>query len=76
MIAHCTLGRLPAGDWLIRHSSPELGELALRGASRDALLVRMQAELQYRAELCPCSGASLGLVELAVHELTSPANSE
>lgn len=76
MIAHCTIYRLPAGDWLIQHSSAELGSLALRGASREEVLSRMQAELQYRAELCPCSGASLGRVELAVPEPSSPANSE
>jgi hypothetical protein len=76
MIANCTICRLPEGDWLIQHASTELGSLALRGASREEVLSRMQAELQYRAELCPCSGGALGPLEVVVHELTSPANSE
>lgn len=76
MIAHCTICRLPSGEWLIRHSSTELGEIALRGASRNDVLSRMRVELQYRAELCPCSGASLGAFELAVQEQFGLVNSE
>lgn len=76
MLAHCTVSRLPDGGWLVWHSSPEFGQIELRGASRPAVLSRMQAELQYRAELCPCSGPSVGAVELAVHESSPPAKSE
>ncbi len=76
MIAHCTVYRLSDGGWLVRHSSTEYGQVEIRGASRSEVLSRMQAELQYRAELCPCSGVTVGRVELAVHESPGPAKSE
>lgn len=68
MKAICTLDRTTAGTWRIRHSSSTLGDVELTDSSRETLLTRMQAELQYRLELCPCSGVSAGTVELELHD--------
>jgi hypothetical protein len=68
MNAACTLSRRPDGAWLVRHSSPSLGHVEVSALAREEALTKMQNELQYRIELCPCSGASADIVELLVNE--------
>ena len=68
MKAPCTLTRLPNGAWLVRHSSPALGDVEVTASARDEALAKMRDELQYRSELCPCSGASADVVVLQVQE--------
>ena len=72
MNAACTLRRLPGGTWLVRHSSPALGDVEVSASSREEALTKMRDELQYRSELCPCSGASADTVELQVSEDSGP----
>ena len=67
MKALCTLSRTRSDTWLVRHSSSALGNVEITGPSREEALTKMQNELQYRLELCPCSG-SVGTVELQVSE--------
>jgi hypothetical protein len=43
------------------------------GLTREEALAKMRGELQYRSELCPCSGASAETVELQVSEDSGPA---
>ena len=68
MKAFCTLRRLANGDWQLRHASSALGEVAVTGGSREEALLKMRKELQYRMELCPCTGESVGTVEIEVGE--------
>jgi len=63
----CTLTR-QGGAWRVRHSSPSLGVVEVSASSRDEALTKMQSELQYRIELCPCSGVSGDTVVLDVKE--------
>jgi hypothetical protein len=57
MKAPCTVSRRWNGTWLVHHSSASLGTVEVSAASRDEALTNMLNELQYRIELCPCSGA-------------------
>lgn len=68
MQAYCKLQRLDNGHWQISHSSSTLGNVDLTDDSRERVIDRMQRELQYRLELCPCSGVSAGKVEIKVSE--------
>jgi hypothetical protein len=68
MKAPCTLSRMGNGTWLVRHSSSPLGTVEVSASSREKALTKMRNELQYRIELCPCSGASGDTVELQVSE--------
>lgn len=68
MKAPCTLTRLATGTWIVRHSSPSLGTVEVSGSARDEALTKMRNELQYRIELCPCSGVSGDTVELEVRQ--------
>lgn len=73
MNATCTLHAAPDGTWRARHTSSDLGEVETRAPTREAALDKMQRELQYRVELCPCSGVSVGTVELNVNHDASQA---
>lgn len=54
----CLLIPLSDGRWLARHSGSALGMVEVTAATRDAARVKLRDELQYRIELCPCSGVS------------------
>jgi hypothetical protein len=64
----CTVRRLADGRWRARHASSRVGTVEVTAASRDDALEKLQHELQYRIELCPCSGASADRAELVVQE--------
>jgi hypothetical protein len=68
MRAACTVSRAHNGSWLVRHSSSALGTVEVSAPSRAEALTKMRNELQYRSELCPCSGASADTVVLQVSE--------
>jgi hypothetical protein len=68
MKAPCTLSRMQNGTWLVRHSSSALGTVEVFASSREEALTKMRNELQYRIELCPCSGAWGDTVVLQVQE--------
>jgi hypothetical protein len=74
MNAPCRLIPMQNGIWLVRHVSSALGDVEVSGPSREEALTKMRNELQYRMELCPCSGESLGTVELQVSEDSGPTN--
>ncbi len=67
MKATCTISRGPNNIWLARHSSSTFATVEVSGASREEALAKMRNELQYRIELCPCSGVSGDTVELEVN---------
>jgi hypothetical protein len=62
----CTLSHLPNGKWLARHTGSSTGQVEVTALTRDEALTKMRNELQYRIELCPCSGVSGPTVELQV----------
>ncbi len=72
MKAPCTVSRMRNGTWLVRHSSSALGTVKVSASYRDEALTKMRNELQYRIELCPCSGVSGPTVELQVSEDSGP----
>ena len=66
MKVSCTLMKLDNGRWQSRHSGSPLGTVEVFGSSREEALTKMRDELQYRIELCPCSGVSGDTVVLEV----------
>jgi hypothetical protein len=62
----CTLSQLPNGNWLARHAASSLGLVDVTALTREEALTKMRDELQYRIELCPCSGVSGDTVVLQV----------
>jgi hypothetical protein len=64
----CTLSRLPNDKWLAWHTGSSTGQVEITASTREEALTKMRDELQYRIELCPCSGVSGPTVELQVRE--------
>ena len=54
----CTLSHLADGKWLARHIGSSVGNLEVKALTREQALTKLRDELQYRLELCPCSGVS------------------
>jgi len=67
MKARCTL-RVQNGIWSAHHLSSALGTVEVTARSREEALHKMQSELQYRIELCPCSGVSGDTVVLDIRD--------
>ena len=64
----CTVSLREDGRWVARHASAGLGAVEAAADTRQAALTRLRDELQYRIELCPCSGVSGDRAELEVSE--------
>ena len=62
----CTVQTLPGGVWQARHAGSSVGTVVVTAASRVAALNKLRNELQYRIELCPCSGVSGDRAEVVV----------
>lgn len=52
----CTISRRGNGQWSIRHVGPDAGTVEVTAESREEAVTKMQDELRYRLELCPCTG--------------------
>jgi hypothetical protein len=61
-----TVKRLIDGSWLAKSTGTIAGNVERSGANREEALERIQAELRYRIEWCPCSGVTEEFVELEV----------
>ena len=64
----CTVSQLANGKWVARHTGSSTGQVEVTAPTREQVLTKMRNELQYRIELCPCSGAWGDTVELQVWE--------
>ncbi|MCI0683211.1 MAG: hypothetical protein L0Y71_14005 [Gemmataceae bacterium] len=63
----CTIERR-GGGWLARHSGSTVGTVEVAAATRAEALEKIRNELQYRIELCPCSGVSGDRAEVVTEE--------
>ena len=59
----CTITRLPAG-WLAIHDSREVGHLEVRALTRKEVLEKIEGEIRYRLELCPCTGETYQHIDI------------
>jgi hypothetical protein len=66
----CAVKRLADGRWLARHSGASVGAVQVTASTRQEALEKLRNELQFRIELCPCSGASADRAELVVRDET------
>jgi hypothetical protein len=64
----CTIAQSPAGQWMIRHESPQVGAVKATGETRADAIEKMRGELRYRLELCPCTGESYQHIEVEISE--------
>ena len=68
MRLHCTLSQLANGVWTARHESEDIGIVEVRAASRELAIEKIEGEIRYRLELCPCSGETYQHIRIDVIE--------
>lgn len=62
----CTMTATPDGRWRADCSDAELGRVSATGDSQDEAVRKLEDELRYRLELCPCSGESYRHIEVEI----------
>ena len=60
------------GVWTAEHPSEGVGPIHVTGSTRDEALRKMEGEIHYWLELCPCSGAAYRNLEVELVESVEP----
>ncbi len=68
MRLQCELAQLANGVWAARHESKDIGIVEVRAASRELAIEKIEGEIRYRLELCPCSGETYRHIHIDVVE--------
>lgn len=63
---HASVERRADGRWIARHAGASVGTVEVTAATRAEAIDKLRNELQYRIELCPCSGVSGDRAEVVV----------
>jgi len=64
----CTITRRNDGRWFARHTSSDMGDIEVTADSREAAIEKMENELRYRIEMCPCTGRAFRNLEIEIVE--------
>ncbi len=56
------------GVWTAEHASEGVGPIRVTGSTRDEVLRKMEEEICYWLELCPCSGQAFRNLEIELTE--------
>ena len=67
MRVKCTLSRLPGG-WVAVHESREVGRIEVKAPTREEAIDKIEGEVRYRLELCPCTGETYRHIQVDVTE--------
>jgi hypothetical protein len=52
------------GTWTAEHASQDVGPIRVTASSRGEVLRKMEGEIRYWLEMCPCSGEAYRDLEL------------
>ena len=63
----CTMKQRSDHEWFVRHAS-DIGTLEVTAGSREEALEKMENELRYRLEMCPCTGQAFRNLEIELVE--------
>lgn len=64
----CTITRRSDGRWSGRHTSSDIGHIEVIADSREAAAEKMENEVRYRVEMCPCTGRAFRNLEIEIVE--------
>ena len=64
----CSIKRLASGVWTATHESRDVGAVQVRAATRDEAIEKLQGEIRYHLELCPCTGETYQHIEVEIVE--------
>ena len=64
----CRVSQSDAGVWTLSYEGADLGRASVTAPTREQALEKMQRELRYRLEMCPCTGEIYKDVEIELLE--------
>ncbi len=56
------------GTWTVEHAGSEIGPIRVTAPTRDEALRKMEGEIHYWLEMCPCSGQAYRDLQIEVVE--------
>lgn len=56
------------GTWTAQHAGPTVGPIRVSAPTRDEALRKLEAEIRYWLEMCPCSGQTYQHLEIQLVE--------
>jgi hypothetical protein len=56
------------GRWTGEHAGPEVGPIRVTASTRNEALGKLEAEIRYWLELCPCSGRAVQGIDIELIE--------
>jgi hypothetical protein len=56
------------GLWTVEHASQDIGPIRVTGTTRDEAVQKMEGEIHYWLEMCPCSGQAYCDLEIELVE--------
>ena len=65
----CSITRRGDGQYVLKHKSAEIGAIEVTAPTRDQAAEKMEGEIRYRLELCPCTGETYRHVKIEISEL-------
>jgi hypothetical protein len=66
----CTITQQAGGRWRARHTGDDIGTIEVLATSRAEAVQKMENELRYRVEMCPCTGRAFRNLEIEIIEMT------
>ena len=64
----CTIQRRNDGQWYVRYEGTEIGRVEATAPTRAEAVEKMQDEIRYRLELCPCTGETYQYIKVDITE--------
>lgn len=61
-----TITQMDVGTWVAQHSSREVGDVQTNAPTREGALAKIEGEIRYRLELCPCTGETYQHITIEV----------
>jgi hypothetical protein len=56
------------GAWIAEHTGPDIGPIRVSAPTRSEALKKMEEEIRYWLEMCPCSGEAYRDLQLELVE--------
>ena len=54
------------GAWIVEHKGPDVGPIRVTAPTRGEALRKVEEEIRYWLEMCPCSGQTHHNIEIEV----------
>jgi hypothetical protein len=62
----CQVRRVSEDRWSVRYEGTDVGPVEVAAPDREQALEKMRQELQYRLELCPCTGETYRHIQIEI----------